>query len=175
MNWQRNSLLKNSLKGEVIPDNKNHDTNEPKDSTKGASELLGDEIYRKVAEQYERDSGRKPELGDPHQEGWDLRSVDPDTGSERLIEVKGKGSQWIDDEVVELSRAQVRKAFETADWYLYVVERLDNESYWVLPILNPVATATKWMLSGQSWRMIAKEPRCITLANKSQNGPHPPE
>ncbi len=167
--------LKNSLKGEVIPDNKNHDTNEPKDSTKGASELLGDEIYRKVAEQYERDSGRKPELGDPRQEGWDLRSIDPDTGSERLIEVKGKGSQWINDEVVELSRAQVRKAFETADWYLYVVERLDNESYRVLPILNPVATATKWMLSGQSWRMIAKEPRCITLANKSQNGPHPPE
>ena len=170
--------LKNSLKGEVVIDNENPDENEPKDPTRDASELLGDEIYRKVAAKYERKSGRKPELGNPHQEGWDLRSVDPDTGLERLIEVKGKGSQWVDDEVVELSRAQIRKAFETSDrseWYLYVVERLDNENYQVLPILNPVATATKWMLSGQSWRMIAKEPRCITLANKSQNGPHPPE
>ena len=117
-------------------------------------------------------------MGDPHQVGWDLRSVDPDTGLERLIEVKGKGCKWIDDEVVELSRAQVRKAFETSDrveWYLYVVERLDNENYQVLPILNPVATATKWMLSGQSWRMIAKEPRCITVANTSQNSSQPSE
>ena len=164
--------LKNSLKGEVVIDNENSDENEPKDPTKDASELLGDEIYRKVAAKYERQSGRKPKLGDSHQEGWDLRSVDPDTGLERLIEVKGKGCKWIDDEVVELSRAQVRKAFETSDkaeWYLYVIERLDNESYRVLPILNPVATATKWMLSGQSWRMIAKEPRCITVANTSQN------
>ena len=164
--------LKNSLKGEVVIDNENPDENEPKDPTRDASELLSDEIYRKVAAQYERESGRKPKLGDPHQPGWDLRSVDPDTGLERLIEVKGKGCKWIDDEVVELSRAQIRKAFETSNgaaWYLYVVERLDNESYRVLPILNPVATATKWMLSGQSWRMIAKEPRCITVANTSQN------
>ena len=170
--------LKNSLKGEVVIDNENPDENEPKDPTRDASELLGDEIYRKVAAQYERESGRKPKLGDPHQPGWDLRSVDPDTGLERLIEVKGKGCKWIDDEVVELSRAQIRKAFETSNgaaWYLYVVERLDNESYRVLPIPNPITTADKWMLSGQSWRMIAKEPRCITVANTSQNSPQSSE
>lgn len=164
--------LKNSLKGEVAPDDENNDANELEGPTRDASELLGDEIYRKVAAQYEREFGRKPKLGDPHQPGWDLRSVDPDTGLERLIEVKGKGCKWIDDEVVELSRAQIRKAFETSNgaaWYLYVVERLDNENYRVLPIPNPITTADKWMLSGQSWRMIAKESRCITVTNTSQN------
>ena len=170
--------LKNSLKGEVAPDDENYDANGSEDPTRSENELLGDEIYREVAAQYERESGRIPELGDPHQEGWDLRSVDPDTGLERLIEVKGKGCKWIDDEVVELSRAQIRKAFETSNgvaWYLYVVERLDNENYRVLPIPNPITTANKWMLSGQSWRMIAKEPRCITVANISKNSSQPSE
>ena len=67
--------LKNSLKGEVAPDNENHDANELEDPTRSDNELLGDEIYREVALQYEHESGRKPELGDPHQVGWDLRSI----------------------------------------------------------------------------------------------------
>lgn len=72
----------------------------------------GDEEYREAAMQYERKAGREPMPGDPRQAGWDIHSVDPKTGEiVRLIEVKGKGYPWVDDEVVELSRAQVRKAF----------------------------------------------------------------
>ena len=161
-------------KVEVVSNGEGNDVNGSMDRMGDTGETLGDEVYRDVAAQYERESGRNPELGDPHQEGWDLRSIDPDTGTERLIEVKGKGCKWVDDEVVELSQAQVRKAIKRGtSWYLYVVERLDNESYQVLPIPNPITTGDKWMLSGQSWRQTAKEPRCITVANTSQNSPQP--
>ena len=110
--------------------------------------------------QYEREAGREPEPSDPYQTGWDVRSVDPQTGEIRLIEVKGKGCPWVDDEVVELSRAQVRKAFEasvgrTEDWYLYVVEKTDD-GHRVLPVANPVRVAAKWMLCGEPWRMVAE-------------------
>lgn len=116
--------------------------------------------------QYERKFGRKPELGEPHQKGWDIYSVDPDTEETRLIEVKGKGSPWVNDEVVEPSRAQIREALRTSDelkaagqlkvtWYLYVVERT-GDSYKVLPIPNPAEKTAKWILSGRSWRMVAE-------------------
>ena len=90
-------------------------------------------------------------------------------GSVGLIEVKGKGRLWDNDEVVELSRAQIHEAFAMSGgkdiglWYLYVVERMDDGSYSVLPIENPVDVAGKWILCGGSWRMIADEPRKITI------------
>ena len=161
--------LKESLKAEIAPSEDEHDVDETQDRTVDVDESPGDEVYRRVAAQYERDSGREPECGDPYQEGWDLRSVDPSTGTKRLIEVKGKGCLWDNDEVVELTRAQVRKAFEVSRgedaglWYLYVVERMDDASYRVLPIENPVDVAGKWILCGGSWRMIAEEPRQITI------------
>ncbi len=162
--------LKNALKGEIAPDTDGDDSSGAEEGGRDAGGLLGDEVYRKVAAQYERESGRNPEFGDPHQQGWDLRSIDPETGAVRLIEVKGRGRSWDGDEVVELSRAQVHKAFEMSDgqaadsWYLYVVERTENGSYEVLPIENPVHTAGKWILCGGPWRMIAAEHRRITLA-----------
>ena len=127
-------------------------------------------MYREIAARYERASGRNPEIGNPSQTGWDLRSIDPKTGTKRLIEVKGKGCPWVQDEVVELSRAQVHKAFETLNgrtpdgsWYLYVVERTEDGRFQVLPIENPVRVAGTWILSGESWREIATEPRLISM------------
>ena len=165
---QQNALaekLKSSLKGEISPDDDGASRAARTAGESGAH--LGDEVYRDVAAQYERESGREPEIGEPHQTGWDIRSVDPETGMVRLIEVKGKGRPWVDDEVVELSRAQVRKAFEESvkqtmeSWYLYVVEKADDGDYEVLPIANPVRVAAKWILCGKSWRMVAEDPRCI--------------
>ena len=165
---QQNALvekLKGSLKGEIAPEDDDASMATRTDGESGA--LLGDEVYRKVAAQYERESGREPKIGEPHQTGWDIRSVDPESGEVRLIEVKGKGCPWIDDEVVELSRAQVRKAFETSaertmeSWYLYVVEKADEGDYKVLPIANPVGIAAKWILCGESWRMVAEDPKRV--------------
>ena len=169
---ERKEPVEAPLKGEITPEDKNVGTGQisPR-AEEGESEggLLGDEIYRKVAMQYERELGRAPELGGTRQEGWDIRSVDPETGLERLIEVKGRGCPWVGDEVVELSRAQVRKAFAmsedqaTGSWYLYVVERIDDSTYKVLPIENPARISGKWMLSGEAWRMIAEKPRQIQM------------
>ena len=159
--------LKNSLKGEIAIGDENDDTSRAMRTDRSSGKDLGDEVYREVAALYERESGREPELGHPHQTGWDIRSVDPETKSVRLIEVKGKGCPWVEDEVVELSRAQVRKAFEAAagqtthSWYLYIVEKADDDGYRVLPIENPVRIATKWILCGQSWRMVAEKPERV--------------
>ena len=165
--------LKDNLKGEMIPISKDDNLDGSNASSGVTRDGLGDEDYRKAAEQYELDSGRQPEIGDPSQTGWDIRSIDPDTGSTRLIEVKGRRHPWINDEVIELSRAQVRKAFESLDgskpdWYLYVVEQLDDGSYQVFSIPNPVGTAAKWMLSGQPWREIAEDSRSIVLQKEKR-------
>ena len=103
------------MKGEIAPDGEGDDSSGAEEGGEDTGGLLGDEVYRSVTAQYERESGRNPEYGDPHQVGWDLRSVDPETGAVRLIEVKGRGRSWDGDEVVELSRAQVHKAFEMSD------------------------------------------------------------
>ena len=160
--------LRSALKGEISTTSDEEEGEEHEQGGRGDAPL-GDEMYRQIAARYERACGRDPEIGVSSQEGWDLRSVDPKTGAERLIEVKGKGCAWVHDEVVELSRAQVHKAFETlggrssdsGSWYLYVVERTEEGDFQVLPIENPVRIAGKWILSGESWREIAVEPRRI--------------
>ena len=153
--------LRSALKGEIVPDPEKDDAGEAAAVNEDTDKSLGDEEYREVAAQYERETGRKPEIGDPHQSGWDIRSTDPETQEVRLIEVKGRGRPWDDVEVVELSRAQIRKAFEaTESWYLYVVEKTD-EGYQVLPIANPVRVAAKWILCGESWRMVAEDAKLV--------------
>ena len=167
---QQNALaeqLRSSLKGEIAPNPEEDDAGETGISNEDRPAVLGDEEYRKVAARYEREAGREPELGDPRQTGWDIRSTDPRTKAVRLIEVKGRGRPWDEDEVVELTRAQIGKAFETAEkqatdsWYLYVVEKTDDDGYQVLPIGNPIQTAAKWILPGKSWRMAAESPKSV--------------
>ena len=154
--------LKSSLKGEIVPSPEEYDASEAATTIGDKDTSLGDEEYREVAAQYEREAGREPELGDPRQAGWDIRSTDPETQEVRLIEVKGKGRPWDDAEVVELSGAQIRKAFEaTESWYLYVVEKTHEGCYQVLPIANPVRLAAKWILCGQSWRMVAEDAKAV--------------
>ena len=162
--------LKSSLKGEIVPSD-DEDRSDRLGTTDGDTVgVLGDEEYREAAARYEREANREPELGDPRQTGWDIRSVDPETDEVRLIEVKGKGCTWDEDEVVELSRAQVRTAFETtnretaAAWYLYVVEKTADGGFQVLPIANPIRAAAKWLLSGGAWRMVAEDPKYFSVS-----------
>ena len=149
--------LKKSLKGEILPDLIEDDEDDDPTTDRDEDKLLGDEEYREAVVQYEREAGREPELGDPLQAGWDIRSTDPETQEVRLIEVKGRGRPWDGDEVVELSGAQIRKAFEAGEsWYLYVVETTGEGRHRVLPIENPVRLAGKWILCGESWRMVSE-------------------
>ena len=154
--------LRNSLKGEIEPSADDDSAGKTTTTDGNSGSNLGDELYRKVVAQYEKEDGREPELGDPRQTGWDIRSIDPKTGDVHLIEVKGKGRPWVGDEVVEISHAQARKAWQmNSDWYLYVVERTNDGSFTVLPISNPVQRAGKWILCGESWRMLAEESRQV--------------
>ena len=107
--------LKESLKGKLEPPDEDDDTVEPTTTGGNSGGALGDEEYREAAARYEWEANREPEFGDPYQVGWDIRSVDPENNEVRLIEVKGKGCLWDGDEVVELSRAQVRESFKAAD------------------------------------------------------------
>lgn len=154
--------LKSSLMGEIVPSHEEEDTSETVVVNEDTDKSLGDEEYREIAAQYERESGRDPELGDPHQSGWDIRSIDPKTQEVRLIEVKGRGRPWDDTEVVVLSSAQIRKAYEAKEaWYLYVVEKIEEGCYQVLPIANPVHVAAKWILCGGPWRMVAEDAKAL--------------
>ena len=175
---QQNALaekLRSVLKGESIPGEDDDDPSEAARTNGNSGAELGDEEYREAVMQYERESGREPELGDPHQTGWDVRSMDPKTGEiTRLIEVKGKGCPWVDDEVVELSRAQIREAFAasadgTPEWYLYVVEKTDDGHH-VLPVANPVRVAAKWILCGGSWRVMAEDESRRDASRLDRNG-----
>ena len=168
--------LRSALKGEVATAGDEAEPDEREQGGRGEGPL-SDEVYRQIAARYERACGRDPKMGRSNQEGWDLLSVDPKTGAERLIEVKGKGCAWVEDEVVELTRAQVHKAFKALDgrtsggsgtWYLYVVERTEEGDFQVLPIENPVHVAGKWILSGQSWREVAVMPRRIGADGNGQ-------
>jgi hypothetical protein len=165
--------LRRALKGELEPDWDKADESEDIPGEPDDGEL-GDEIYREVVVRYERDCGREPLPGDPRQTGWDIESLDPRTGIRRLIEVKGKGVAWSRNEVVELTRAQVRRAFQTisdgltTEWYLYVVEQRKPGVFEVLPIQNPVQLAGKWLLRGADWRMVSDEPREVVIDVDSQ-------
>ena len=159
---QLRSLLKGEIKGEIVPSQEEEEAGEVTAINGDTDKSLGDEEYREIAAQYEREAGRDPELGDPHQSGWDIRSIDPKTQEVRLIEVKGRGRPWDDAEVVELSSAQIRKAFEAKEsWYLYVSEKTDEDCYQVLSIENPVRVAAKWILCGESWRMVAEDAKAL--------------
>jgi len=160
---QQNTLAEKlrSLTGELVPDD-DVGLGEFQGTDGRFAGNTGDKMYREAAAQYEREQGREPEFGDPYQQGWDIRSVDPKNGAVRLIEVKGRGHPWVDDEVVELSRAQIRKAFETLNsqteaWYLYVVEETDDGGYQTLPVSNPVGAAGRWILCGKLWRALAED------------------
>lgn len=153
------------MKGEVYPSSAaRHNDGR---TSGGQNAGLGDKLFRETAAQYEINRGWVPEFGAANQPGWDIRSSDPNSNKVRYIEVKGKGTIWEDEEIVELSREQVQKAFEVSkknleDWYLYVVECEGGGYYQVLPIRNPLKYADSWMLCGGMWRQWAEKPLRIS-------------
>ena len=165
---QQNALaekLKSSLKGEISLDD-----DEASRAARTAGESgahLGDEIYRDVAAQYERESGREPEIGEPHQTGWDIRSVEPGDRDGPAHRGEGQGmsvGRRRGGGAEPRSSAQgVRRVGEADDGVVVSLRRGegDDGDYEVLPIANPVRVAAKWILCGKSWRMMAEDPRRV--------------
>lgn len=152
------------LKGEIEPAG-------PSGAEEGEGSFGSDEEYRDAVVEFERLAGRSlTQRGAPNQAGWDLK-----TGNEterRTIEVKGKGAAWTDDEIVSISGPQAREAMRSEvageSWWLYVVERVSEGRYRVLPIPNPVAAAGGWILRGDVWRNAVVDDREIDMAPKAK-------
>jgi hypothetical protein len=73
--------------------------------------------------------------------GFDIKSIDRNSGSIRYIEVKGLGSSWEKSEFVTMSARQLLENFNQADnYWLYVIENVDQpEEHWVLYGINNLA------------------------------------
>ena len=134
-----------------------------------------DEKYRDAVLIYEQTRGRIPVPKDERQEGHDVDSFIREKGSfgrklTRRIEIKGKGVQWLSDEIVELSARQFNDAASCRvednlhkatdfDYWLYVVEEDFSGNMSVLPIRNPARRSAHFELRGGTWRhLVEHEP-----------------
>ena len=154
-------LIKEGLGSEVFPE---EDTGSGGDRPKAFGT---DAEYRQAVAEFETANGRYPELRDKDQAGFDIDSYShdvehPDRLLIRRIEVKGKGTLWSGDEIVELSDRQLKDALVQRtdeqdkrspgfDYWLYVVETIGGVRQ-VLPIRNPALRAAKFEFRAAQWR-----------------------
>lgn len=137
-------------------------------------DLHTDVEFRNAVVAYEAQHGRFAYLKNATEVGHDIDSFDaPSSSSDRAlirrIEVKGRTSVWEKDETVELSRPQFTAAdahkvedgitiAPDFDYWLYVVERVADGKFRVLPICNPSRKTAKFEVRGGTWRAFAVEP-----------------
>ncbi|WP_339867531.1 DUF3883 domain-containing protein [Pseudohongiella nitratireducens] len=114
--------------------------------------LAVEAVARDAVCAYEKERGRFTEQMAQTHPGYDIISVDPLTGEDRLIEVKGINGEW-NQTGVGLSRLQFSNAQDYGDCYwLYVVEFVsDPENIRVHPIRSPATQVTSFMFDG-NWR-----------------------
>jgi hypothetical protein len=139
-----------------------------------------DERFREAVMEYERRRGREPQLKGEKEGGHDIDSfiLDSDGDTRKLlrrIEVKGKGLQWADDEIVELSNRQYSDATTCKaeagvvlaadfDYWLYVVEVAPSGELNVLAIRNPARRAARFEFRGGTWRHLVDVEPPLPLA-----------
>jgi len=106
--------------------------------------------------QMEQSENRTAHRMPPGNPGYDIESVDRDTGSIRYIEVKGTDGDW-GDLGVGLTKPQFEFARQKGeDFWLYVVERAGDASPRVHRIRNPAAQITQYRFDG-NWARLAEK------------------
>ena len=105
---------------------------------------MEDHKARQAVIDYEIRKGRKPQEMPDHQPGYDVLSVDKESGKHRRIEVKGVQGIFQGDASVVLTTRQAHDAIqhreqrsETSDnyeYWLYVVDSTETTSPRVFPI-----------------------------------------
>ncbi len=117
-----------------------------------AHNLAVEAVARAAVCAYEKARGRVAEQMAQTHPGYDIISRNPQTGEERLIEVKGINGEW-NQTGVGLSRLQFSEAQNYGDRYwLYVVEFVANpEQTRIHPICSPATQVTSFMFDG-NWR-----------------------
>lgn len=128
-----------------------------------------DKKYRNAVIVFERKEGRYPKEMSELNKGYDIDSFNlPENAQDRLlirrIEIKGKGKgrKWEDEEIVELSDAQYMEALNfknnresktvDSDFYLYIVEEIDETNFRIMIIRNPAVKSKKYILRAGIWR-----------------------
>ncbi len=106
--------------------------------------------------EYERQHGRHAREMPPCNPGYDVESVDEAGQVVRYIEVKSLSGDW-EGPHAGMSGAQFKRNEALGDRYwLYVVERADQENYKIWPIQNPAQRVTSFMFD-DGWKLVAEE------------------
>jgi hypothetical protein len=131
-------------------------------------EFQTDGPYRDEVMAYEQRHHRYPVLKGANQHGHDVDSYSHPEGDQdrrllRRIEVKGRGTRWELNEVVDLSRIQFHAALNKEvsenvvraiefDYWLYVVDTDENGALHVHPIPNAAVQTARFSFRGGTWQ-----------------------
>ena len=106
--------------------------------------------------EYEKSAGRQPKEMPPNNKGYDIESQDANGALLlRYIEVKSFSGNW-DYTYADLSRDQFDKASQEREkFWLYVVERAEQDDFRIHRIQNPARKANHFMFD-DGWRATAE-------------------
>ena len=108
---------------------------------------------------YERQHGRDPkDMNDiaPNHPGYDVESIDKQTGKVRYIEVKSLRNKWTKRGVCMSSKQFEEGNIRQDDFWLYVVEQAETDAAKVITIQNPVGWVGEFYYD-DSWRQLAND------------------
>ncbi len=127
---------------------------EQRERAESKAKLTGDKAEKWIV-QFESSRGRMVRRMPPNNPGYDIESVDPETGEVFYIEVKGTEELW-DGYGVTITPTQYEFAKEHGDsFWLYVVEDVCSESPQVYRIKNPVGRINQYAFN-YGWRNLAE-------------------
>jgi hypothetical protein len=171
--------LKEATSTGVAPESRNDDHD-----LKKKRDFQSDNRFRDAVIKYERQHGRIPQAKTDCEAGHDIDSFQRIQGLRRhlvrRIEVKGKGSPWNGDEIVELSDRQFFDAVENKveddvilsqdfDYWLYIVEESGDGKFNVLPIRNPAKRSAHYEFRGGTWRHCVEGEQIIELSTQESS------
>jgi hypothetical protein len=103
---------------------------------------------------FELDQGRDPLEMPLNHPGYDIESTALD-GSRRIIEVKASSGRW-GTRGVALTRTEFETAVARGDEYwLYVVESADSDSFWIHRIQDPARRANQFVFD-KGWGLLGE-------------------
>jgi len=138
----------------VMPDRPDDDA--PTDDEAHSRRSKVDQAGVDRVEQFEEDNERRPKIMPHKHPGYDVESYGGDGDIERYIEVKSLSGDWVGADA-RLTKTQFKKAMELRDRYwLYVVERAEQDDYCIHCIQDPAGKANRFMFD-PGWKQVAQE------------------
>lgn len=143
----------------VYPDDALLDPDElssAKSKKRTVTEQTGVALVIDDEKKYHRDAIDK-NADTPNHPGYDLESIDNQTGVIRYIEVKSLSGYWDSANPVLVTKNEFETAQAKGDeFWLYIVERATSEDYQIHRIQNP-ANRTQYFVLDHGWEPLAVE------------------